>query len=1048
MPYPSWLRIRGFWVTSGVVAAVAAACNSPDFDIASPTTGGIGGVSVSSGGSASTGTTTGSGGAAGADNVPEHCSNGVADGTESDTDCGGGDCKRCRRGEECAVAADCENDACTKGICQDPGCGDEVQNGDETDIDCGGEVCSACSAPRACLLDRDCQSNNCDDNRCQPSSCDDNIQNGDETDTDCGGPDCKGCEVGDSCKVRSDCEAPPNAGSESVACSDETETCELICGSTAADCNQSAHDGCEVTLATDTDHCGACDHACDLDNADQQCSGGTCHIVACAEGFQNCNNVTEDGCEVDITSDPDNCGTCNEECSSHHGSPTCEAGECGIECDEGFENCNDDLIDGCEANLARDVEHCLSCAGMCEESDEGFASFCSAEGCGETECDAGVGDCNGDGECSDDLTSVDDCGRCGHECYVPHGTPACDEGACTIGECDSGDGRVWEDCDELPANGCERDLNNDRRFCGACDNDCTAMLEAGFHVTDVGCREGGCAITSCEMGYADCDGDFDNGCEVDITTDSSACGGCSDDGGVVCDDEYKNGRGVCEDAKCKFLECEDEYGDCDEDAGAGRSGNGCESEITFNEDHCGACDRVCETGTGTSSNTCGGPNGSTCLPDCADGYDDCDGNPNDGCETNLLGSDQNCGACGNECEDINSQNQCVDGVCSPSCNANFRSCDSDPNDGCEQSIHTVAHCGGCNESCSTENGGVASCATGSCSVTCSAPYRDCSANENVARDGCETNTNTDEDHCGGCGASCGGSHVSQRRCTSGTCNPVCSTGWCVDDDPALGCTQALGTVDNCSACGDSCGGTTPFCLDDGGSHCDFLDIEVVNSVGTSAAFNSGQAALSLNHPLSGSSADYRMVVIAVSSYFGQPTSVTYAGLSLGQPVETEVVETQNWLGIYIALESQLPSGNQGAVVVQLGNGWGWGQVNVMQFNGVDQNDPIVNTASSSNALDCQGTELRDSGVTFSNVPGSFVYAAISARNVNTATLQAGTFTSRFNAATQGPGGGSEHGFMATATSGPQSNGTTASWSMQSCYNHASAAIGIHRAESL
>src|SRR5690606_34797901 len=257
----------------------------------------------------------------------------------------------CRVGEPCRVGTDCVNGECTAGICRDASCMDELLNGSETDIDCGGGECGACSAGKSCRDASDCTSLSCsDDNVCEAASCDDRVLNGNETDVDCGGS-CPGCEVGDTCLLTSDCAAPPDVRSESIVCDADTESCLLICGSGTADCNRSASDGCEVVFNTDIEHCGECGNVCDLDNAEAQCQGGSCRIVRCVEGFRNCNNEVADGCEVDVTNDPEHCGECNDACSSQNGEPSCTDGECASECDEGFDNCNEDLADGCEVNL-------------------------------------------------------------------------------------------------------------------------------------------------------------------------------------------------------------------------------------------------------------------------------------------------------------------------------------------------------------------------------------------------------------------------------------------------------------------------------------------------------------------------------------------------------------------------------------------------------------------------------------------------------------------------------------------------------------------------
>jgi hypothetical protein len=79
------------------------------------------------------------------------------------------------------------------------------------------------------------------------------------------------------------------------------------------------------------------------------------------------------------------------------------------------------------------------------------------------------------------------------------------------------------ECDGNPATSCETDLETSPTHCGSCANACS--YEHGVPA----CRAGRCQLASCTVGYADCDGDANNGCEVNIDT-ASNCGAC----GKVC----------------------------------------------------------------------------------------------------------------------------------------------------------------------------------------------------------------------------------------------------------------------------------------------------------------------------------------------------------------------------------------------------------------------------------------------------------------------------------------------------------------------------------
>ena len=91
-----------------------------------------------------------------------------------------------------------------------------------------------------------------------------------------------------------------------------------------ADCNQLAGDGCEVGIEADPGNCLGCGLRCVLPNAFAGCARG-CYVAGCGEGFEDCNAVVLDGCEVDVRVDAKNCGACGNDCK---GKP-CVKGKCG-----------------------------------------------------------------------------------------------------------------------------------------------------------------------------------------------------------------------------------------------------------------------------------------------------------------------------------------------------------------------------------------------------------------------------------------------------------------------------------------------------------------------------------------------------------------------------------------------------------------------------------------------------------------------------------------------------------------------------------------------
>ncbi len=98
--------------------------------------------------------------------------------------------------------------------------------------------------------------------------------------------------------------------------------------------------------------------------------------------------------------------------------------------------------------------------------------------------------------------------------------------------------------------------------------------------------------------------------------------------------------------------CPDGYGDCD-----GLAENGCETFLVTHAKHCGSCAQACPT-SAHSSATCVD---SKCQLTCSDGFLDCNMMAGDGCEAAQLSDPKNCGACGQIC----ATTSCVNGVCKP-----------------------------------------------------------------------------------------------------------------------------------------------------------------------------------------------------------------------------------------------------------------------------------------------------------------------------------------------------------------------------------------------
>jgi hypothetical protein len=173
----------------------------------------------------------------------------------------------------------------------------------------------------------------------------------------------------------------------------------------------------------------------------------------------------------------------------------------------------------------------------------------------------------------------------------------------------------------------------------------------------------------CPIGYADCDGRPNNGCEVNIQTDVNNCGAC----GTVC--SFPNATSACVNSTCQVSACSDGYGDCD-----ANPANGCETNVQSNVSNCGACGRVCSLPNATSA--C--ENSSCRVSACSATYSDCDGDPANGCESDIRNDPRNCGECGRVCQLPNAITGCLMGSCTiAACSAGYQDCNGMPQDGCE-----------------------------------------------------------------------------------------------------------------------------------------------------------------------------------------------------------------------------------------------------------------------------------------------------------------------------------------------------------------------------
>jgi cysteine-rich repeat protein len=101
---------------------------------------------------------------------------------------------------ECLAPTDCASLVCDAGVCLAAACDDGVENGGETDTDCGGP-CNGCPFGGVCAVGTDCQSGVCTSNVCQ-AACGDGSVDGLEQCDDGNADGFDGCSA--TCVVEAD----------------------------------------------------------------------------------------------------------------------------------------------------------------------------------------------------------------------------------------------------------------------------------------------------------------------------------------------------------------------------------------------------------------------------------------------------------------------------------------------------------------------------------------------------------------------------------------------------------------------------------------------------------------------------------------------------------------------------------------------------------------------------------------------------------------------------------------------------------------------------
>jgi hypothetical protein len=340
-----------------------------------------------------------------------------------------------------------------------------------------------------------------------------------------------------------------------------------------------------VNEQTDPNNCGGCGVACSTNNGTPACQFGLCAIQTCNAGFQDCDHNSADGCEVNTKTDPNNCGGCGAVCSTNNGTPACQFGACAVQtCNSGFQDCDHNPANGCEVNTTTDTNNCGACGHACISGQSCTASLCvgapiggfcnSNAGCASNICDFVSSTCVGN-FCVDqrkDSAETDiDCGggTCG-ACGVGKGCLANTD--CSSNACDAVTSTcASSQCTDQRKDGVETDID-----CGGANSCARCALSQGCQL-NTDCASNACNVATHLCVSSQCTDQQKDGLETDIDCGGGICSKCSL--GLKCSLDTDCSSNACDaqSLTCVSNQCSDHRQD------------GTETDIDCGGNSCSAC---------------------------------------------------------------------------------------------------------------------------------------------------------------------------------------------------------------------------------------------------------------------------------------------------------------------------------------------------------------------------------------------------------------------------------------------------------------------------
>lgn len=606
---------------------------------------------------------------------------------------------------------------------------------------------------------------------------------------------------GNACDATENCSAGTCVPAE---CPKGQERCNNVCVNLAsvhiADCNGdtiTCNDGfkqCDENkvacndLNQDIENCGTCGNRCKDGEA---CFRGECRINTCESQNETLCDINGDAqCKNIASDDADHCGACNYKCSSYPipnaTSNSCSAGQCQYECTDPYTNIADKAdASGIQCvDFMTDSNHCGKKNNVCKDGNVCIGGHCKANPCTnplETACLVGE-----ENKCFNiNATNKDHCGACNYKCSDHNVTNAtsdvckagkcqytCNTGFVNVGggatadtikcidprndynHCGKLDANTYEDCSKKPGTKCVD---------GVCTLNCpTGQQVCGTHClnfTELNIDKCNNGTLVCLKDFENVDGKVENGCEVNLKTDSNNCG----IKGKKCENGYCN-NGTCQTTNCPQNELP-----CGE--------NGACENVVNNVNHCGYCGNTCSGTTSVCSNR-------KCVECVDDGQ--CSGDKKR-CN-NLSGICQEC-LISDHCEIQNSLYvSCEVGSCNLiACKSGFhksedgKSCVEDSPEACGSTISDCTEIANSNE---------VACNAGNCEV------KTCSGDNHVSADkkSCVQNS---KEACGSATNDCTTiANSNEVACNEGNCEVKSCTG-----DNHVSADKKTCEVDTIHACG-------------------------------------------------------------------------------------------------------------------------------------------------------------------------------------------------------------------------------------------------------